>query len=299
MQTIGIENQGALSAVPAPRQEPAYENMLGQILMRRRKIDAKDIDRILKYAEKKHLRFGSAALRLGVISRQELDHAVAAQFDYPYLEPGAEGYSTKLYTAFDPFGAQGTIFRMLEQRLVQQWFDEGHRTLAITGPSGHDGCSHVAANLAVAFSQQGRATVLVDGNLRRPSLHKLFNLNNEIGLSSVLVGRSRLADVTIRLSALRKLSLITAGIAPPNVGDLFWRPELAEAVSELSDLYQVVIFDSPSWRSDVGAENVARLCQGALIVIRRDHTRAGDAVRLREALAANGTQVLGATFNRN
>lgn len=298
MQTIGFENKDAFPAASAPREDPPNDNLLGQILLLRRKIDSRDLDRILKYAEKKRLRFGTAALRLGMISRQELDHAVAAQFDYPYLEPGAEGYSPRLFTAFDPFGVQGTAFRTLGQRLSRQWFDEGRRALAIAGPSGQDGCSHVAANLAVAFSQQGRTTILVDANLNRPSLHKVFNLNNEVGLSSVLVGRSRLSDVTVRLPALRRLSLITAGIVPPNVGDLLWRPELAETVSELSQRHEVVIFDTPSWRSEVGLENIARSCEGALIVIRRDHTRARDAMELREALAASGTRILGATFNR-
>lgn len=301
MQTIGFENKDAFPAAitASAAMEPAHDNMLGQILLRRRKIDPRDIDRILKYAEKKRLRFGSAALRMGMISRQELDHAIAAQFDYPFLESGAEGYSSKLFTAFDPFGTQGTAFRILQQRLIQHWFDEGQRTLAVTGPSGRDGCSHVAANLAVAFSQQGRSTVLVDGNLRRPALHKLFNVNNEVGLSSVLVGRSLLSEATIRLSALRRLSLVTSGIVPPNVGDLLWRPELERVIAELSQRYQVVIVDGPSWRSDIGSENIAGLCKGALLVVRRDHTRASDTIGLTEALTDSGTRIVGTTLNRN
>ncbi|MDX9740826.1 MAG: chain length determinant protein tyrosine kinase EpsG [Gammaproteobacteria bacterium] len=298
MHTIGFENQDVFPAGATAPAQSAQDNTLGQILLRRRKLDPKDIDRILKYAEKKRLRFGSAALRLGLVSRQELDHAVAAQFDYPFLESGAEGYSARLCTAFDPFGRQGTAFRMLQQRLIQHWFDEGHRTLAVAGPSGQDGCSHVAANLAVAFSQQGRSTILVDGNLRRPGLHKFFNLNNDLGLSSVLVGRFPLTEVTLRLAALRRLSLVTAGIVPPNVGDLLWRPELERTIAELRERYQVVIFDTPSWRSDIGAENIARLCQGALLVVRRDHTRASDAIGLSEALTAGGTRILGSTLNR-
>lgn len=299
MQTIGIENQDVFATgISTAMQTGGQDNTLGQILLRRRKIDPRDIERILKYAEKKRLRFGTAALRLGMISRQELDHAVAAQFDYPFLESGADGYSARLATAFDPFGAQGTAFRVLQKRLIQEWFDEGHRTLAVMGPSGQDGCSHVAANLAVAFSQQGWSTVLVDANLRRPGLHKLFNLSNDLGLSSVLVRRYPLAEVTIRLSALRDLSLVTAGIAPPNVGDLLWRPELGRILAALRERYRVVILDTPSWRADIGAEHVARLCEGALLVLRRNHTRATDATALSATLSAGGTRILGSMLNR-
>lgn len=299
MQTIGIENQDVFDpGIAAAMRTGEQDNTLGQILLRRRKIDPRDIERILKYAEKKRLRFGAAALRLGMISRQELDHAVAAQFDYPFLEPGAEGYSPRLATAFDPFGAHGTAFRVLQKRLIQDWFDEGHRALAVTGPSGQDGCSHAAANLAVAFSQQGWPTVLVDANLRRPGLHKLFNLNNDLGLSSVLVRRYPLAEVTVRLTGLRDLSLVTAGIMPPNVGDLLWRPELDRVLMALRERYRIVIFDTPSWRAGIGAENVARLCEGALLVLRRDHTRAADAAALSATLNANGTRILGSALNR-
>lgn len=299
MQTIGSQgNVEPLSDVDGQGFDRGIENTIGQILVRQRKLGVRDVSRTLAYAERKRLRFGDSAVKLGLISRQDLEHAVAAQFDYPYLEPGAEGYSSKLVTAFEPFGTKGTALRVLQARLTQQWFSRGQRTLAVIGPSGHDGCSYVAANLAVAFSQQGRETVLVDANLRKPGLHRLFNLQNGVGLSSALVGRVSIEEVTTRLPLFRNLSLVTAGITPPNVYDLFWRSELADVVATLRDRYDIVLFDAPPYSTMLGSENLARHTGGALLVIRKDHTRAIDAQALSDAIQRTGGEIVGTAMSR-
>lgn len=300
MQTIGSHGnvEPVLDVADGRESAGDIENSIGQILVRQRKLSVRDVNRALAHAERKHLRFGDAAVKLGLITRQDLEHAVAAQFDYPYLEPGAEGYSSKLVAAFEPFGAKGTALRVLQARLAEQWFSRGHRALAVIGPSGYDGCSYVAANLAVVFSQQGRETVLVDANLRKPGLHRLFNLPNGVGLSSALVGRVSVDSVTTRLPLFRGLSLVTAGITPPNVYDLFWRPELADIVATLRERYSVVLFDTPPYSVGLGSENLARHTGSALLVIRKDHTRAIDAQDLSDSILRAGGEIVGTAMSR-
>ncbi|MDR2876784.1 MAG: hypothetical protein LBV36_01895 [Chromatiales bacterium] len=299
MQNISSQNSvDSIDKAIAKHSEQAAENAIGQILIRQQKLNPRDLSRTLAYAERKRLRFGDSAVKLGLISRQDLEHAVAAQFDYPYLETGAEGYSSKLVTAFEPFGTKGTALRVLQGRLIQQWFAHDHRTLAVVGPSGNDGCSYIAANLAIAFSQQGKDTVLIDANLRKPSLHRLFNRPNTVGLSSALVGRVAIEEVTSPLPLFRSLSLITAGITPPNVYDLFWRPEFTNIVAALRERYSVVLFDAPPYRAQLGSENLAHHAGGALLVIRKNHTRGLDAQALSDAIQNTGAQVVGTVMNR-
>ena len=152
-----------------------YQNRLGQVLVDHGKIGERDIERILKYARKKRLRFGEAASRLRLVSHDDIERAMAAQFDYPYLEKGAGGYPSELVAAFEPFSKKGRALRILRAQLLSHWHSDENRTLAIIAPSQREGCSYIAANLAVAFSQLGQRTLLVDANLQHARQHKKFH----------------------------------------------------------------------------------------------------------------------------
>jgi chain length determinant protein tyrosine kinase EpsG len=299
MQPSGISSRLSEPLDPAPERARETEGgPLGQVFVRQGRIGEKDVERVLAYSERRRLRFGEAAVKLGLVSRQELNRGIAAQFGYPYLEPGAGGYSPRLVAAYDPFCARGEAFRALRLRLHEAWLAGGYPAMAVVGPTGRDGGSYVAANLAVAFSQAGESTVLVDASLKNPAQHLLFRAGGAPGLSAVLAGRATPEGATIRLPLFRDLSLLPAGVVPPNAADLLGRAELARVIVGLRQRHAVVLVDAPSFAGGIGAERVAQRCGGALVVIRQDHTRLVDARGLIAAVQGLGAAVAGSVMTQ-
>ena len=285
--------------------EPVGEtdNRLGRLLVDQAKIKEEDIEKILAYARKKQIRFGEAARKLRLISKIDLELAMASQFDYPYLEKKAGGYSRELVSAFSPFSSKGQALRVLRSQILLRWSQAEERTLAIISADPGEGCSYIAANLAVMFSQLGHKTLLVDADLQNGRQHKIFGnfISNDTGLSSVLVGRTDYESVIYQLPFFRDLSLIPTGTAPPGLGELFNRPELKTLVSKLRAKYDVIIFDTPPSSSNLGADAIAAVCNNALVVVRKDITMVSNAKNLIEQLhdaRGSAVRVVGAVMNK-
>ncbi len=272
-------------------------NRLGQVLVDHGKIKERDIERILKYARKKKLRFGEAAARLRLISRTDLEHAMAAQFDYPYLEKGAGGYPAELVAAFKPFSRKGQALRILCAQLLLRWYSGDRSALAVVGSGQREGCSYIAANLAVVFSQLGHRTLLVDADMQNARQHKLFGVSNDLGLSAARVGRAGFESVIKKLVLFRDLSILPAGAPPPNPAELLDRAELSDNMAWLRQQYEVVVFDTPPVSENQGTETVSGVCGSALAVLRKDYTRLSGAESLLRAIRGSGAEVVGSVIN--
>jgi protein-tyrosine kinase len=277
-------------------------SLIGLLLLQQGKIKDRDIERILTYARKKNLRFGEAAVKLRLISSVDLDRAIATQFDYPYLEKGAGGYSAvgekELVAAFSPFSEKGQTLRVLRAQLLLHGISSERHALAIVGSQPREGCSYIAANLAVTFSQLGQRTLLIDADLQNGRQHKLFGVKNDVGLSAALVGHASFESVTRKLLLFRDLSFIPAGAPVPNPNELLGRSELNTAFSVLRDQYDLVVFDTAPLLKAHGAELVASLCGSALVVLRKDHTRLRDAEVLMDQLRnRRALDIVGSVMN--
>jgi protein-tyrosine kinase len=270
--------------------------LLGGLLVDRGKIKESDVDRIVQFARKKRLRFGEAATRLRLISKLDLEHAIATQFDYPYLDKGAGGYSDKLIAAFSPFSSKGQALRNLRTQLLLRWPSDAHQTLAVVAPGNKEASGLIAANLAIVFSQLGQRTLIVDSDLQQAHQHQLFKVKNNVGLSALLVGRASLASVIKELSLFRDLSILPAGAPPPNPAELLGRKALHDIIRELRRVYDVLVFDAPPFNANCGAEAVAVASGNALVVLRKNRTYLTDAAMLMQALRGTGTEVVGAVM---
>ena len=210
------------------------ERVVGQLLLDAGKLNPAGAERVLQLQQKEKLRFGEAALKLGLINEADLHHALAKQFDYAYLTPGDGHFSPDLVAAYQPFSLQVERLRALRGQLMLRWFSTGHKALAITGIHPGDGASYLTANLAVVFSQLGERTLLIDADLRHPRQHVLFNLGHRPGFSDMLAGRAGLSAVT-RIPNLLNLSVLTAGTVPPNPAELLSR---AQTPIKLADFFR-------------------------------------------------------------
>jgi receptor protein-tyrosine kinase len=170
------------------------------------------------------------------------------------------------------------------------------RTVAIVSPSPGEGRSFVAANLAVAFSQMGESTLLVDADLRHPTQHALFNLPSRLGLSNMLLGRAG-PECIARVPHFFDLSVLTAGSTPPNPQELLTRARFATLLSEAAAAFDVVIVDTPAASLYADAQIVGSRAGASVLVARTGQT---DAKRLRRAHAAlceSGANIVGTVLN--
>jgi len=277
---------------------PRAELTMGRILLDQGKITAQDAERILRLQKEQHLRFGEAAIQLGLISQSDMQQALARQFDYPYLAAGEGGYSQALVAAYAPFSHQVESLRALRSQLMLRWFTAGNKALAMVGTNAGDGASYLAANLAVVFSQLGERTLLIDANLRSPGVSTLFNLGGRMGLSDVLADRADLSSV-VRIPAFVDLSVLPAGTTPPNPAELLSRGSLVDMLANLGESYDVILLDTPPASDSADFQTVAARAKGAVVTVRKNHTRLNDVAGVKAMLGAAGAEVVGAVVNEH
>ena len=274
---------------------------LGAILIDSGQLKPEEAERVLQYQKQHNLRFGEAAMRLGLISEADIQFALSRQFAYAYLRktPGEiRPLSDELVAAYQPFSTRVEQLRAIRSQLMLRWFDraEERQVLTIVGAERAEGRSYLAANLAIVFSQLGERTLLVDADMREPRQHYLFLLENQIGLSTLLAGRSR-EEAIVRVSDLAGLSVLPAGPTPPNPLELLNRLNFDEFMIQAKSAYDVIIVDTPAMTSGEDAAMIAVRTGAALAVARSGSTRVAAYTDLVQGLMDAGVAVVGSVLN--
>ncbi len=271
---------------------------IGAMLVDAGRLKIEDAERILRLQREKNLRFGDAALRLGLLSQPDIDFALSRQFDYPYLLRGQSAVSEEVMAAYAPFTPQIEALRSLRSQLVLRWFDTGpvHKALAIVSGERKEGRSFVAANLAVVFSQLGERTLLVDADMRHPSQHRLFGVENRVGLSAVLAGRAG-PEAVQRIPLLPNLSVLPAGAQPPNPLELLSRPHFTQLLQQLAPQLDVILLDTPPASETADAQIIAVRTGAALIVARKNTARKWQVQGVSDSVAQTRATIVGAVLN--
>jgi receptor protein-tyrosine kinase len=186
--------------------------------------------------------------------------------------------------------------RALRDQLVQRWFDADRKALALVGGGRKEGRSFIAANLAVVFAQLGARTLLVDADMRNASQHRLFGLDNRTGLSALLSERCG-AEAAQRIPGLNHLSVLPAGVRPPNPSELLGRPLFAHCFHELKRDFDVILFDTAAATESGDAQAVSIRVGAALIVARKNSTRMWQVRALAYSSSQVSVTVIGAVLN--
>jgi non-specific protein-tyrosine kinase len=179
---------------------------------------------------------------------------------------------------FNSNSPQREAFRRLRTNILTLDHDEPLRALLVTSAEPKEGKSTVAANLALAIAQSGRNVIVVDGDLRVPTLHRIFGLSNEIGLSSVLKREATL-DEALQSSKTPGVQVLTSGPLPPNPAELVDSPEMSALIEQLAQQFDVVLLDTPALLAVTDALVLAPAADGVVLVVgcaqaRREAVRA-------------------------
>jgi polysaccharide biosynthesis transport protein len=197
-----------------------------------------------------------------------------------------------------PFSPRAEAFRQLRTNIRYLSVDQEVRSLVVSSAVSGEGKTAVATNLAIAMAQSGERVVLVDADLRRPSIAERFGLPNGIGLSSVLVGDASLEQALQPWRQDLPLYVLTSGPLPPNPSELIGSRRMYELVVSLTKGGYVVVVDSPPLLPVTDAAVLARLTQGALVVTQIGSTKVEQLKGAVEALHIAGAPILGVVANR-
>jgi chain length determinant protein tyrosine kinase EpsG len=292
MESIGRVATGREEHGVAP--ELRMYSLIGAHMREQGLLDAEQVEAVLRSQQQTGLRFGDEAVRLGLLTRDQVGRVLRRQFNVSMLAIGDSAVSTEVVAAYSPDCPSIGPIRSLRTILVSQHIAKGAKgyTLAIASPRRRDGRSLFAANLAVLFSQIGMRTLVIDANLRQPRQHELFGLPDKHGLSTALA-RHAMTNLVQKIDGLGPLAMLPAGVIPPNPEQLLGRPVFPAMLAELKKQFDVLIVDTPSAEDNVDALLVAEHATEVVVIARKDSTRSDELARFVAGLRAVKANVIG------
>jgi non-specific protein-tyrosine kinase len=189
-------------------------------------------------------------------------------------------------------------YRSLRTNLRYAGIENPGGTLLITSPNPGEGKTTTAANLAIAMAQAGKRIVLVDADMRRPGVHRIFDLENERGLTSLFLDEPVLLEDVLQTTTIQGLKILTSGEPPPNPAEMLESRRMTEILQMLRQQFDMVVVDSPPALVVADASILASRCSGALLVVDSGRTRTESARKVVETLKRSQVQVLGVVLNR-
>ena len=204
------------------------------------------------------------------------------------------------YVAERPRSPIAEAFRSLRTNLEFAGVDKPLKTILVTSVGPGEGKTTIAVNLAIVIAQGGKHGVLLDADLRRPTVHKVLAVPNRRGLSDIFRDRITMQDAiqaVTQLWRVQQLAVITSGGLPPNPAELLASARMGQFLAELRDLADVVVIDSPPFVVTDASVLAARV-DGVLLVVEPGRTQAEAAVALLEQLNRAGARVVGVVLNR-
>jgi protein-tyrosine kinase len=197
-------------------------------------------------------------------------------------------------------GAFVDAYKMLRTQVLRQLENHGWNAVAVTSPGEHEGKTVTAINLAISLAMELSYTVLlVDADLRHPSIHQYFGLEQRAGLSDYLTGHVNLKNLLINPGNIERFIFLPGGKPMGNSSEMLSSPRMGQLVEDLKTRYprRVIIFDLPSVLTASDAIAFTRHADASLVVVEDDKTEADDLARAISLLSTN-THILGTVLNK-
>ena len=172
------------------------------------------------------------------------------------------------------------------------------RVIMVTSPNPGEGKTTVATNLAIVFAQQENQVLLIDADLRKPSLHYIFQTANLRGLSNLLYHGNNLCE-DVQSVGIEGLDLLTSGPIPPNPAELLNMKRMHWILQEARKSYDYIIIDTPPVQAVADPLILAQKCDGVVLVVSSGKTSMSDCIKAKELLAKNGATLLGTIINKS
>lgn len=212
-----------------------------------------------------------------------------------------DNYSLKngvgLVTYDDPTSTISEQFNTIRTNIQFSSVDKKLNSILFTSSASSEGKSTVSNNVAVTWAKQGETVVLVDADLRRPTIHKTFNVSNRVGLSSYLLGNASFEDV-VQPTMVKNLFVITSGPIPPNPSELLGSMRTKNLINRLEDKFGILIMDTPPANSVSDAQVLATQVDGVVMVVPQGIAEKAGVAHAKQLLDTVHANILGVIMNR-
>ncbi len=174
---------------------------------------------------------------------------------------------------------------------------EKNNLLVVSSPGQSEGKSTIIANTAISIAQQKEKVLLIDGNLRNPSIHQLFKVSNEVGLTDVLSEKTPFCEAITKCN-IDNLDLLTSGPIPLDPAELLESEKMKELLSHVKPLYDLILVDSPSVLEVTDTKVLANLCDGVILVVQKAKTKLEAAQESKKVLEFAKAPLVGVIVNQ-
>lgn len=194
-----------------------------------------------------------------------------------------------------PKSIEAESYRILRTNIMYSSFDKEIKRILVTSAEPGEGKSITSGNLALAFAHDEKKVILIDCDLRRPSLYKKFRISNNRGLSDVIIDRDKLNKCIQKRTEY--LDILTAGKIPPNPSEMLGSKAMTGLLDELSNIYDVIILDSPPVLAVTDAQILSTKTDGTILVVRGEKTKKDTVLAAKGVLNKVNANILGTVLN--
>jgi protein-tyrosine kinase len=202
----------------------------------------------------------------------------------------------KLVTHINPGSVISESYWRLRANIQFSNIDRPLKTLMAASAQSGEGKSTTISNLAVTYAQEGKKTLIIDSDLRNPSLHRFFSIPNLVGLTHILLSEQSWLEV-VRETHVPNLFLLPSGVIPANPSEILASTRMASLMKDLRENFDIILFDTPPILAVTDGLILSSLCDGVFIVINSGKTKNGLAQKMLKSLEHVKANVIGAVIN--
>ena len=200
--------------------------------------------------------------------------------------------------ADNPTSIVSEQFRTIRTNIQFSMIDREIKTISVTSAAPSSGKTTVASNLAGVFAAQDTRVLVVDTDMRKPTVHKVFKTQNHPGLTNLLTKRSLKVEDVVRSSDVENLDFLTCGVIPPNPSELINSKRMGELIAEMEAAYDLIIFDNPPLLAVTDAQIMATKVDGTIVVVPQGEVTKDELDQASQLLEKVGANVLGSVLNK-
>lgn len=202
----------------------------------------------------------------------------------------------QLITVINPRSPVSEAFRSLRTNIDFSSVDKDVQVIMVSSAGPEEGKSTVIANLAITYAQTDRRVILIDADLRKPTVHKTLSVTNRNGLSHYLSRQCSLED-SIQETSIPTLNVITSGVIPPNPAEMLGSNQMGQLLSELREHYDIILIDSAPLLAVTDGQLLASKSDGVILVVSSGKVKRDLVIKAKTSLDKVNATILGVVLN--
>jgi len=207
------------------------------------------------------------------------------------------GSKKSLITMIDPRSPISEQYRTIRTNIQLSMIDKELKTLTFTSAAPGEGKSTTIANLAITLAYQGDKVLLIDADLRRPTMHQLMGVRNQFGLTTMISKKMNKESAIFPIPKISNLHVMPSGPIPPNPSELLGSKKMKNLISELSQEYDWILFDTPPVLAVTDAQILGNHCDGVILILKSHQTEKRELVKAKELLDKANTNLMGTVMS--